>query len=68
MAPLPAPFWSISVRSGSFSRPLQAHIEEQNGDAITGHSDGRVARKYGEYPMPLLLSEIKKIPDPTAPA
>jgi integrase len=43
----------------------EAHIEEQHSDAITGHSDGRVARTYGEFPMPLLLAEIEKIPDPT---
>lgn len=43
----------------------EAKIEEQYSDAITGHADGRVARTYGEYPMPLLLAEIEKIPDPT---
>lgn len=43
----------------------EARIEEQYSDAITGHSDGRTAREYGEYPMPVLLREIGKIPDPT---
>jgi integrase len=46
----------------------EAHIEEQYSNAITGHADGRVAREYGDYPMPLLLSEIEKIPDLTRAA
>ena len=46
----------------------EAHIEEQYSDAITGHADGRSAREYGEYAMPVLLREIEKIPDPTAGA
>jgi integrase len=55
-----------SHRHGFKTMARQHEIEEQYADAIAGHANGSVGRKYGIYPYPVLRREIDRIQDPLA--